>query len=559
MQRRYYQQEAVNSIYQYFFDSNGNPIVAMPTGTGKSVVIADFIKEVFTHYPTQQVMMLTHVKELIQQNFNTQFQIWPTAPAGIYSAGLNRKETIYPLTFAGIGSVVNKAPLFGHIDLILIDECHLVSPNSNTMYQKFIADLKDINRNLKVIGFSATPYRLGVGYLTDGGLFTDICYDITGRDAFNRLIQEGYISPLVPKKPDLELDTSAVRIQGGEFVQRELQQAVDKESITAAALDEMVIQAEDRNHWLVFASGVDHSDHIADRLCQMGIEAASVHSKIKSKERDALIGKFKAGEIRAIVNNNILTTGFDYPDIDCIGMLRPTVSPALWVQMLGRGTRPVYAYPDNYDLENQEHRLQSISLSHKQNCLVMDFAGNTRRLGPINDPVLPMRRSKRKGEAPVKICEECSTYNHASARHCVSCGHEFEFKVKIETKASTNELIADGLPQVELFKVDRVTYRRHLKDGRPDSIKVTYYCGFRVFNEWVCFEHGGFAKHKAHDWWRDRHADEPPETTNEALELLDMLRVPNHIRVWINKKYPEIMSYDFDNTKTRREEEEIPF
>lgn len=558
MQRRYYQQEAVNSIYQYFQSNSGNPIVAMPTGTGKSVVIADFIREVFTYFPNQRVMMLTHVKELIEQNFKTQLNIWPTAPAGIYSAGLNKRETYYPITFAGIGSVVNKPLLFGHIDLILVDECHLVSPNANTMYRHLIAELRYKNPHLKVIGFSATPFRRGLGLLTDGGLFTDICYDITGKDPFNKLIKEGYLMNLIPQRTDLTLDTSNVRIQGGEFVQKDLQLAVDKQEITHRALDEMAVQAEDRNHWLIFASGIEHSDHIAERLCQMGIEAASVHSKVKN--RDELIKKFKAGDIKAIVNNNILTTGFDSPHIDYIGMLRPTTSAGLWVQMLGRGTRPNYA-DLGLDLEIEENRLAAIAASAKQNCLVSDFAGNTRRLGPINDPVLPMRRTKRKGQAPVKLCDHCNTYNHASVRHCIYCGEEFPFKIKIEAKSSRNELIADGNPQVEMFHVERVTYRRHLKEGRPDSIKVSYYCGMRLFHEWVCFEHPGFAGKKARDWWRERSPDDPPETTDEALQLLDDLPVPSAIRVWINKKYPEIMSYDFNKQAYYEAavEEEAPF
>ena len=200
MQLRYYQAEAIEAIYAYFSKKQGNPLVALPTGTGKSVVIGEFIRGVYQRYPNQRVMMLTHVKELIEQNLDKLLTIWPTAPAGVYSAGVGRKESNFPITFAGIASVAKKAEAFGHIDLVLIDEAHLVSADQDTLYQKFLADLKKVNPYLKVIGFTATTYRLGLGSLTNGGVFTDVCYDQTTMEAFNRLVAEGFMAPLIPKR-----------------------------------------------------------------------------------------------------------------------------------------------------------------------------------------------------------------------------------------------------------------------------------------------------------------------------------------------------------------------
>ena len=327
---RYYQTEAKQAIFNYFVHSNGNPVVALPTGTGKSIIIADFIEEVYKHYPTQRIMMLTHVKELIEQNFDKLVDMWPTAPAGIYSAGLGRREAYSKITFAGIASVGRCAEKFGHQDLIIIDECHLVSPNSNTMYRKFIAALKKINPNLKVIGLSATAYRLGLGAITDGGLFTDICYDLTTLDAFNRLVAEGYISPLIPKRTKTELDISEVHIRGGELIQSELQAAVDRTEITKAALEEVLVQGTNRKSWLIFATGIEHAAHIAIMLNESGIPTVAIHSKMEG-DREQALKDFKSGKYRCAVNNNVLTTGFDHPAIDLIGMLRPTTSPGLWV------------------------------------------------------------------------------------------------------------------------------------------------------------------------------------------------------------------------------------
>ena len=526
MQLRQYQQEAVDSIFNYFANGGtGNPLVAMPTGTGKSLIIGGFIKRVMTYWPRQRFLVLTHVKELIEQNALKLQEMWPDAPIGINSAGLRQRDTLMPILFGGIGSVKGDVASLGWRDLLFIDEAHLLSPNSNTMYQQVITLLRAINPHLKIIGLTATPWRTGQGMLTNDGLFTDICFDITGVEAFNRLIAEGYLAPLIPKRTHTALDTSDVSVSNGEFVQSSLQKAVDKEAVTFEGLRELVHYGEQRQSWLVFASGVEHADHIAEMLrLRFGVAAAAVHSK--STDRDAILADFKTGRLRCVVNNNVLTTGFDYPPIDLIGMFRPTMSTGLWVQMLGRGTRP-----------SRE--------THKQNCLVLDFARNTERLGPINDPVIPKQKKGEPGEAPVKICEACGAYNHASARICCDCGTEFVFKNKLVQTASTEELLRGVLPVVEYFDVDRVIYNRHEKPGSPPSIRASYYSGMRMFNDWVCLEHTGYARAKARDWWRMAHWGEPPETTDDALRLISQLRSPRRIRVHVNKKYPEILGYEY--------------
>lgn len=546
MKLRYYQIDAIKAIYDYFSSHVGNPIVAMPTGTGKSIVIGEFVRSIFHYYPNQRVMMLTHVKELIEQNLKKLLLIWPTAPAGVYSSGMKRRESHFPITFGGVATVAKASPdRFGRIDLLLIDECHLLSPNEQTMYQQIIKGLREINPAIKVIGFTATDYRLGLGRLTEGGLFTDNCFDLTTLEAFNKLVGEGFIAPLIPKRTGMQYDVSKVKVSGGEFKQHELQEAVDRSELTYGAVKEMVELGSTRHHWLVFASGIDHAEHVAQTIDSFGIPVCVIHSKTTDQERNERIAGFKSGKYRAAVNNNVLTTGFDFPEIDLIGMLRPTKSAGLWVQMLGRGTRPVYA--PGFDLETTEGRLAACAASQKQNCLVLDFAGNTRRLGPINDPVIPKGKGKGGGVAPVKVCEACGVYNHAAARYCFCCGSEFPKDLKINDTAYTDELMASGLPQVEVFKVDRVTYAVHRGASGLPSMKVSYYCGLRMFKEYICFEHNGYAKHLAHEWWKERSWEAPPDNIEKAVQSMHAeIRVPTHIRVWLkNKSNSEIKGYDF--------------
>jgi DNA repair protein RadD len=552
---RAYQQEAVDSIWHYFQTKFGNPCIAMPTGTGKSLVIAGFLESIYRQYPAQKVLVLTHVKELVDQNCKKLLAVWPNAPAGIYSAGLRRKDVHHRIIFAGIASVAKKAEQFGCVHLVIIDEAHLVSPNEETMYRKFLNDLKVANPYLKVIGLTATPWRLGQGKITDDGIFTDICFDITSVGAFNRLIQEGYLAPLIPRKTELLLDISGVHKLGGEFKENELQFAVDKDAITYAALTESMVLGADRNHWLIFASGIDHANNISAMLNTLGIDCCAVHSKMPGKQRDQNILDFLSGKVRAIVSNGVLTTGFDFPAIDLIIMLRPTASTVLWVQMLGRGTRP---------------------FEGKNNCLVLDFAGNTARLGPINDPVIPRKKGEKVGEAPIRICEVCNMYNHASARFCgghpfpspEGCGNPFTFTTKLKKVASTHELIKSDLPIVEEFFVDSVTYAVHNKIGKPPSLRVSYYCNLRKFVEFIHFELPGWGERKAREWWMARvqftdwtdpetgitkrinATDTAPATTAQALEFAaNLLKVPTRIRVHTNKPYPEILAVSFNPDK----------
>lgn len=565
MLARSYQSECVEHIWHYFGAFEGNPVCALPTGTGKSVCIALFLQSIYKHYPGQKVLILTHVKELIQQNFNKLLAVWPGAPCGIYSAGLNRRDLIQKIIFAGIASIVRRAHELGHVDLVIVDECHLISPTESTMYQKLFTQLMVTNPMLKVIGFTATNYRLGHGKLTEGEnrLFTDVCFDITGLEAFNRLVAEGYLARLVPKRTKTQLDTEGVHLRGNEFIAGELQQAVDKESITRAAVEEALHYRDTRKSWLVFASGVEHACHVADMLNEYDIRAVAIHSKMTPTARDEALRLFKSGFYQAVVNNNILTTGFDHPPVDLILCLRPTQSTVLWVQMLGRGTRPYD--PARMNLNNPEERALAENFPEaKDDCLVLDFASNAKRLGPINDPVIPRAKGKGGGDAPVKECPICECYVHASLRFCngikddgTDCTHEFIFETKLKQGASSDELIKGDLPVVEVFKVDHINYGRHQKIDRPDSMKVTYYCGYKTFTEYVGVQHpmnsGGA---RAQRWLRERllGTDSIPETTDQLIAMAPNLKAATHLRIWINKRYPEILAQCFDGTAFGKEE-----
>lgn len=574
MQDRWYQEEAVDALFEYFDTHGGtnpngspvkaNPLVAMPTGTGKSVVIAKFLKRAFEMYPQTRAVMSTHVKELIEQNAKKMLQLWADAPLGVYSAGLKRKEADRAIVFGGIQSMRKHPEVFGFVDFVIVDEAQLVSPNVDTSYLTWFLELMKLNPYLKVIGLSATVYRMKLGYLTNGNIFTDVCYDITDIDGFARLLAEGYLAPLIPRRTDLQLDLTGVGLNSdGDFQESQLQAKLDDPSVTYAALKEAVGYGWDRRSWMTFAAGIEHAEHICTMMNDVfGVPTTVVHSKLDPKERDDRIADYKRGKYRCIVNKDVLTTGFDFPPLDLIIMLRPTASAPLWVQMLGRGTRP-WAGGWIEVIEGE----MAFWPQAKVDCLVLDYAGNTARLGPINDPLIPQPpgKNRKPGDAPIKICPACPTYNHSSARVCTNCGYEFSggysLNPNLQAEASNEELIkASSMPVVEYFEVERCVYTPHhsMRSGQT-SIKIAYYCrGMQTFFEYITFDSPkAFARHRAHEWLRQRHqfADAMIvqmegyyEHRNAwVLNEAQNFRIPRQIRVWTNKPGGghDVQGYEF--------------
>jgi len=470
---RQYQRRAIDELYQWFDQNNaGNPCIVMPTGSGKSHIVAALCKEALQQWPETQILMLTHVKELIEQNAQKMLEHWPEAPLGIYSASIGIKR-LDSITFAGIQSVWRKVALLGHVDLIIIDECHLVSHRDEGTYRKLINALKVINPYLRVIGLTATPYRLGHGLITDDGALFSALIEPVG---IEELVFKGFLAPLKSKLTKEKLDVSGVKKRGGDFVEHELQAAVNKPQKTAAVVEEVIGLAGDRRAWLFFCSGVEHAFAVRDELRGRGISAETIYGETPKREREEIIAEYRAGKIRALTNANVLTTGFDYPNIDLIVMLRPTMSPTLYMQMAGRGMRPK---------------------SHTDHCLVLDFAGVVETHGPVTAVNPPKKAGAGNGEAPVKVCPECNELVPISTKECPACN--YQFPAPEEKKFRLRDVDIMGIEGSEL-EVTAWKWRKHVsRMSGAEMLAVSYYGGLAdpPITEYLTVLHGGYAGTKA--------------------------------------------------------------
>jgi DNA repair protein RadD len=528
---RAYQRAALDAVYCYWRDEGGNPLITLPTGSGKSLIIAALCQELLHDYPALRIGIATHVRELIMQDYLELLRLWPEAPAGIYSAGIGRRDRQAPILFMGVQSVWRRTDEIGAFDVLIIDEAHLVSHEKATSYRQLIDALRKKTPDMRVLGLTATAFRLDTGRLDEGEnkIFDEVVYDANVRD----LINQGYLCNLRSKRAAMQIDVSGIKKQGGEFVTKELEVRVDQDWITTAACNELKEYGDkfNRKKWLVFCVSVNHATHVVEQLNKIGVSAHAVFGHTPKAERDGLIKSFKAGGFTALVSVMVLGIGFNVPDVDMLGLLRPTASAGLFVQQVGRGLR---------NAEGKDH------------CLVLDFGGNTRRHGSI-DTI-----DGKHASTETKDCPECNEICPVITLVCPCCGYVFpvpeppgdgdsggekEKKLPDPSADEETDIISDSSPR--WLNVASTRYRKHFKGGDPYStptLRVDYRCGFHIHSEWVAFEHHGYAREKAVHWWINRSADlKIPATVDEALARQEELYAPKRIKVRSRGKFMEIM------------------
>lgn len=534
MDLRQYQADAVASAYQYLRANPGrNPCVVLPTGAGKTPVLATICRDVVQQW-RGRVLVVSHVKELVEQSAATLRRWYPTLDVGIYSAGVGKRERSNAVIVAGIQSIHNKAfDLTGSspFNLVLVDEAHRIPPDGDGQYQRLLNDLRTANPKIRVIGLTATPYRTKGGWVcSDEHFLNEICFEVSIR----QLIAQGYLSKLMSKRSQHDADLSGVSIQRGEYAAGEMEQAF--EQIVDSAVDEMIGASQGRRSVLVFCAGVEHAKRVAERLNNAEGGVGLLTGDTNNALRDSIIERFKRQEFKFLCNVNVLTEGFDATAVDMVVLLRATLSPGLYYQMVGRGLR---LHPG------------------KDNCLVLDFGSNVLRHGPIDAMRIRGNSQVEGGDPPAKECPECAEVVPISYSNCPECGFAFpepQPKPRHEPKASS-EAILSGEIEDRIFEVTDVVYAVHYKrdweEGQPRTLRVDYYDGpMKAGSEWICFEHTGWAMQSARHWWAKRSMARVPNTIEEAVSIahLDLVRRPKRIKVRkiSGQKYDRIIDYDFE-------------
>lgn len=534
MELRYYQTAAIEATYNYLNQNQDkNPCIVLPTGSGKTNALSRICADVAES--GGRVLVLAHVKELLQQAAEKLQAMLPLGMVGINSAGLRSRDTTHPVIVAGIQSVYTKACQMGPFNAIIVDEAHLIPERNDGMYRSFITAAKMVNPRVRIIGLTATPYRLDSGYICGSN---NILHDVSYEAGIRELIDEGFLCNIKTRAGKARANLQDIHTRGGEYIESEVAERM--EEIVDAACREIVELTKDRHSVLVFCASVSHAKHVADKFAEItGEYIGLISGKTAAKNRAEDLVKFKNAEIKFLVNVNVLTTGFDAPNIDAIALLRATLSPGLYSQMLGRGLR---VHPS------------------KKDCVILDYGENALRHGPLDAiQIVDKKVSTGTGQAPAKECPECSAIVFAGKTMCPECGYEFPLDpVRHESTAGNAEVLS-GQETVEEMHVARTSYFVHYKKGNMEStptMRVEYesggLCG-QTRREWLCFSHTGWVRQKADQWWRDRSDVPLPEDVQDAVALANsgaLARTKKIIwREVSGEKFGNIIGYEIDDKK----------
>ncbi len=496
-QLRSYQQEAVQATLKHFRAEKSPAVIVLPTGAGKSLVIAELAR-----LAKGRVLVLAHVRELVEQN-QAKYQSFGLE-SGIYSAGLGRKETDHKVIFGSIQSIARASDdFFQDFSLLVIDECHRVSVEGETQYLQVISKLQKLNPEICILGLTATPYRLGLGWIYEYNshrkilhskqdrFFKKCIYDLS----IGYMIQHQYLTPPVRiDSPVACYDFSSLQLKGTSYVMAQVEAILkDQSRITPLIIQNIIKMSEERQGVMIFTSSVRHAEEIMK--CLPPYVAAMVVGDTESQERDEIIEAFKQKEIKFLVNVSVLTTGFDAPHVDVIAILRPTESVSLYQQIIGRGLRLSPGKEDCLilDYTGQGHDLFSPEIDNKRPNpesvsveVVCPDCGGVNHFWGIKDREGNLiehfgRQCQGAFEDPVtkeieecgfrfrfKRCDQCGEENDIAARVCRSCQH-----VLVDADRKLKEAMA--LKDAHVMRVETMTFHKSQdKKGNP-RLEVHYY------------------------------------------------------------------------------------
>ncbi len=495
---RDYQQQAVTNTIKFFQKKRDPAVVVLPTGAGKSLVIAELAK-----IARGRVLVLAHVKELVEQNYE-KYKSYELS-AGIFSASLGKKDWDQKAIFGSVQSVA-RAPddFFNNFSLLVIDECHRVAEEGATQYQEVIKKLQERNPTLCILGLTATPYRLGVGWIyeyaqagelkTDKKKFFKQCvYELP----LSYMIKHGYLT--VPVKVDIPVtcyDFSELTDRERPFTAAEVEEVLKSQKrLTPFIIRNIIDITErfDRQGVMIFSSSVKHAEEIMSYLPPE--DSRLVIGDTEMSDRNKIVDDFKKRKFKYLVNVSVLTTGFDAPHVDVIAILRPTESNSLYQQIVGRGLRLSEEKKDCYilDYTGMGHDIYSPEISDKRprkdtvpvqvTCPKCEFENSFWGYADDDGMVYEHFGRKCKGATQdpdtlkitpcgyrfrLKLCHSCGAENDITARACEKCD-----AVLIDADAKLKQ--AKLSKNFHVLTPDKITFDERTDKYANPYLEIRYY------------------------------------------------------------------------------------
>lgn len=495
---RHYQQEAVDSTVKYFQRKRDPAVIILPTGAGKSLVIAELAK-----VAKGRVLVLAHVKELVEQNYEKYISYG--LAAGIFSASLGKKDFSQKAIFGSIQSVARASQdFFQDFTLLVIDECHRVAEEGATQYQEVIQKLKASNPNICILGLTATPYRLGLGWIYEYSHAGEIKTE--QKRFFKQCVYELPLSYMIknkfltqPVKVDIPVtcyDFSELTEKNRMYTVAEVEDILKNQKRLTPLIVKNIIDITERfkrQGVMIFSASVKHAQEILSYLPEN--EGRLVVGDTDMDSREQIINDFKEKKIKYLVNVSVLTTGFDAPHVDVIAILRPTESNSLYQQIVGRGLRLGPGKADCFilDYTGMGHDIFTPEVSDKKPskdtvpvniaCPECRFENNFWGLIDFEGEVLEHFGRKCRGAKHdpstlrvtpcgyrfrYKLCHACGGENDITARECDKCKAtliDADSKLK-QAKLSKN---------AHVLRPEKVTFEERFDKNANPYLEVRYY------------------------------------------------------------------------------------
>ena len=532
MKLRDYQQEAIDSLWKCLF-TESVALCVLPTGCGKTECFIGLLAKALKAKKDLKALVLLNRVKLLEQTTMRLERALPFGSVGSFCGTLKLYDSSSPITVASIDSIA--AQDLDNINLIILDECHNLSEDEHSRYMSFIKANQKKNERLKVIGFTATPYRATGLIYGKGKFFPSITYT----KPISFFFRNGWLTkPVMKNIRSQSFETKGLSMKMGDYDSKQVSKLTgDKEKVFNQVRDALT-RSLDRNKIVWCCASIDHSEMVKEALVSLGEKAETIHSKQKPIEQLQAKKNFEQGSSRHLSFVSIVSEGYDNPAIDCVVLMRPTRSPTRYVQTVGRGLR---------------------LHERKEDCLILDYARVVENCGPLDSPIIPRKGERNKSEINMKFCPQCLSYVKINEKECPDCGHEFvKARVNrlknIESMPDHDSRIVQGSSSYKA-KISQVRTEKHQSKSGNLCLRLDYYSvtdilsGLMVISEYFVMDKA-FAIKKAK---ARLHVMGEKLTTLDALSGKTVKNPPQSIEYVIKDGFKRIEKLNFRDADSNRD------